>query len=83
VTAVPLVLFAYGARRVAMSTLGFMQYVAPTVQLLLGVFVFHELFGMAQAVAFGCIWSALALVMADGVRQWAARRRATAQASLR
>ena len=73
VTAVPLVLFAYGARRVALSTLGFMQYLAPTVQLLLGIFVFHERFGLTQAVAFGCIWAALALVMADSLRRWLAR----------
>jgi chloramphenicol-sensitive protein RarD len=81
VTAVPLVLFAYGARRVAMSTLGFMQYLAPTVQLLLGVFVFHEVFGPAQGVAFGCIWAALALVMADSLRRWLGRE--ADQASLR
>jgi chloramphenicol-sensitive protein RarD len=73
VTAVPLVLFAYGARRVPLSTLGFIQYVAPTVQLLLGVFVFHEHFGSAQAVAFICIWAALAIVMVDGLRRWFAR----------
>jgi chloramphenicol-sensitive protein RarD len=82
VTAVPLVMFAYGARRVPMSTLGFLQYLAPTVQLLLGVFVFHEAFGAAQAVAFGCIWLALALVMADGLRRWALGR-ATPQPSVR
>ena len=76
VTAVPLVLFTYGARRVPMSTLGFLQYLAPTVQFLLGVFVFHEAFGPAQLVAFGCIWFALALVMADGVRRWAIGRAA-------
>jgi chloramphenicol-sensitive protein RarD len=82
VTAVPLVLFAYGARRVPMATLGFLQYLAPTVQLLLGVFVFHERFGSAQLVAFGCIWFALALVMADGLRRWLASR-ATVQPSVR
>lgn len=74
VTAVPLVLFAYGARRVALTTLGFMQYIAPTVQLVLGVFVFHELFGHVQAVAFGSIWVALALFTADSLRRWWAQR---------
>lgn len=83
VTAIPLVLFAYGARRVPMSTLGFLQYVAPTVQLVLGVFVFHETFGSAQLVAFGCIWLALALVMADGVRRWVVGRAAAPQPSVR
>jgi chloramphenicol-sensitive protein RarD len=73
VTAVPLVLFAFAARRVALSTLGFMQYGAPTVQLLLGIFVFHERFGVVQAVAFGCIWAALGLVLADNLRRWLGR----------
>lgn len=81
VTAVPLVLFAYGARRVALSTLGFMQYIAPTVQLLLGIFVFHEHFGAVQLVAFVCIWAALGLVTADSVRRWMTRP--AAQPSLR
>lgn len=69
VTAVPLVLFAHGARRVALSTLGLLQYVAPTVQLLLGVFVFHEPFDRPHLLAFGCIWLALALVMIDHLRR--------------
>src|SRR6185503_3108073 len=44
VTAVPLVLFAYGARRIRLSTLGLLQYIAPSVQLLLGILVYHEPF---------------------------------------
>jgi chloramphenicol-sensitive protein RarD len=83
VTAVPLALFAFAARRVALSTLGFMQYIGPTLQLLLGVFVFHELFGGVQAVAFGCIWAALILVMVDGLRQWMRPARSASQAPLR
>ena len=47
VTAVPLVLFAYGAQRVSMTALGVMQYIAPTVALMLGVVVLHEPFGGA------------------------------------
>ncbi|RYG65495.1 EamA family transporter RarD [bacterium] len=73
VTAVPLVLFAYGARRVTLTALGFLQYVAPTVQCLLGIFVFHETFGRVQAIAFGLIWTALAVFTADGLRRWWAR----------
>jgi chloramphenicol-sensitive protein RarD len=81
VTAVPLVLFAYGARRVALSSLGLLQYVAPTTQLLLGVFAFHESFAAPQFLAFGCIWLALLLVMVDNLRRWLGRN--GAQASVR
>ena len=70
VTAVPLVMFAYGARRVSMTLLGFLQYIAPTVGLLLGVFVFHEPFGPVQQVAFGCIWAALLVFTADALRRY-------------
>jgi len=73
VTAVPLVLFAYGARRVSLSSLGLLQYVAPTAQLLLGVFAFHETFAAPQFLAFGCIWLALLLAMVDNLRRWLAR----------
>jgi chloramphenicol-sensitive protein RarD len=73
ITAVPLVLFAYGARRVALTSLGFMQYLAPSVQFLLGVYVFHEEFGSVQAVAFVSIWIALALFTADSLRRWLQR----------
>ncbi|MBX3595958.1 MAG: EamA family transporter RarD [Rhizobiaceae bacterium] len=61
VTAVPLLLFAFGARLLKFSTIGIMQYIAPTIVFLIAVFVFHEPFGMAQAIAFALIWSALAL----------------------
>lgn len=78
VTAVPLLLFAYGARRVTLTALGFLQYLAPTVQCLLGIFVFRETFGRVQLVAFGLIWAALAVFMADGLRRWWARPAASA-----
>ena len=74
VTAVPLVLFAYGAQRVSMTALGVMQYLSPTVALLLGILVFHEPFGAARQLAFGCIWIALAVFTADALRRyWAGR----------
>ena len=72
VTAVPLVLFAYGVRRVPLSTIGVMQYVAPTLQLLSGIFVFHETFAPAQAVGFAFIWAALIVYAGEGL--WRARR---------
>ncbi|MEP7312468.1 MAG: EamA family transporter RarD [Pseudomonadota bacterium] len=73
-TAVPMALFAYAARRVSMTLLGILQYMAPTVGLLLGVLVFRETFGPVQAVTFGCIWLALAIFALDGLRRLFARR---------
>jgi chloramphenicol-sensitive protein RarD len=61
VTAVPLLLFAFGARLLKFSTIGIMQYIAPTIVFLIAVFIFREPFGEAQAMAFALIWAALAL----------------------
>lgn len=61
VTAVPLLLFAYGARRIQYSTVGFLQYIAPTGQLLVGVFFYREQFTRAHAIGFGLVWVALLL----------------------
>lgn len=71
VTAVPLLLFAYGARRVPLATLGLLQYITPTVQFALGVWVFHETFPPERALSFILIWTALALYAVEGV--WAQR----------
>jgi chloramphenicol-sensitive protein RarD len=67
ITAVPLILFAYGARRIRLSTLGLLQYVAPSVQLGLGIWVYHETFSHSRLLSFGFIWAALALYTADNV----------------
>ncbi|MES2489892.1 MAG: EamA family transporter RarD [Pseudomonadota bacterium] len=67
VTALPLVLFAYGARRIPLATVGFLQYIAPTLQLLLGVFVFHETFTHTHLVGFAFIWAALGIYMLDSL----------------
>lgn len=72
VTAVPLLLFTGAARRLPYSTLGFLQYIAPTLQFLIGVFFGEPLTG-AHLVCFGAIWTALALVAFDG---WRSARRA-------
>ena len=66
ITAVPLLLFAAGARRVSMTTLGLLQYIGPTIQFGLGVWVFHEPFESQRLLGFGCIWLALAIYTADG-----------------
>lgn len=68
-TTTPLLLFAAAARRLAYSTLGMLQFLAPTLQFLLGVFVYGEHFTAAHAIAFGSIWTALALYVTALVRQ--------------
>jgi chloramphenicol-sensitive protein RarD len=71
-TAIPLLLFAAGARRIPLSVLGLLQYISPSLQLVLGVLVFHEPFGSEKAVGFAFIWGALALYSIEGL--WKARR---------
>ncbi|MGE5603904.1 MAG: EamA family transporter RarD [Nitrososphaerales archaeon] len=66
VTAVPMLMFTYGARRVTMTTLGILQYVAPTLQFLIGVFAFNEPFNTATLVGFLVIWTALAIYWIEG-----------------
>lgn len=61
VTAVPLILFANGAKLLRMSTIGIMQYIAPTMIFVIAIFIFHEPFSSERAVAFGLIWVALAI----------------------
>ncbi|BCG89297.1 MULTISPECIES: EamA family transporter RarD [unclassified Mesorhizobium] len=61
VTSVPLLLFAFGAKLLRLSTIGIMQYIAPTMVFLIAVLIFDEPFGTTQAVAFALIWMALAI----------------------
>lgn len=68
ITALPLIWFAEGARRLRLATMGFLQYLAPSFQLLLAVMLFGEPFTRDHAVSFGLIWVALALYTADTVR---------------
>ncbi|WP_044400756.1 EamA family transporter RarD [Acidovorax temperans] len=74
VTAIPLLLFAAGARRVPLSTMGFLQYITPSILALMGVFLYGETFAGPRAVGFVFIWVALALYTAEGL--WAGRRAA-------
>ena len=71
-TAIPLLLFAAGARRIPMATLGILQYISPSLQLLLGVWLYGEAFEPARAIGFYLIWTALLLYSADSV--WNARK---------
>jgi chloramphenicol-sensitive protein RarD len=67
VTILPLVWFNVAARSLRLSTLGFFQYIAPSMTFLLSVFVYGEAFTQGHAVAFGCIWLALAMVSAESL----------------
>ena len=69
ITAVPLMLFAYAARRMRLSTLGLLQYIAPSVQLVLGIWLYQEPFDRARVLSFTFIWAALALYSLDNLRQ--------------
>jgi len=73
VTAVPLILYANGAKLLRLSTIGIMQYIAPTMVFLIAIFIFREPFSTGRAVAFGLIWTALALFTWSNLRRGASR----------
>lgn len=79
-TALPLIGFADAVRRIPYSVLGVLQYIAPTLQLICGVWILGESFGRDRAVGFGFIWLALALFIWDGV--WRSRKRKAAHARM-
>lgn len=81
VTAVPLLWFTHGAKRLPLSTVGMLQYIAPTFQGLIAVFVFGEAFDTGRLVAFAFIWSGLAIFTFDVQRS--RRRRRKLEASVR
>lgn len=66
-TALPLIGFAYAVRRIPLATVGLMQYIAPTLQFLIGVYVFHEPFDSTRLIGFACIWLALAVFVGEGL----------------
>jgi chloramphenicol-sensitive protein RarD len=68
-TAGPLLLFVTATHRLNLATVGLLQYITPTGQFLLAVLVYGEAFTRAHALAFGCIWGALALFTADAWRR--------------
>lgn len=72
VTAIPLLLFAAGARRIPMATLGILQYISPSLQMLLGVWLYGEAFEPARAIGFYLIWTALLLYSVDSF--WQSRK---------
>jgi chloramphenicol-sensitive protein RarD len=78
VTAIPLLLFAIGARRLPLATMGFLQYVAPSLSFLVAIFFYAEPMNLSRLLAFAAIWVGLALYTADlllATQAEAARRR--------
>ncbi|MEQ9661320.1 MAG: EamA family transporter RarD [Parasphingopyxis sp.] len=73
VTSIPLMLFAAAARRLTLTTLGFIQYLAPSLAFIIGVVIYDEPLNWGQIVCFGLIWTAIAIFVADNYR--AARKR--------
>ena len=78
VTAVPLLLFAASTRRLPLSVLGLLQYLAPVLQFSVGVGIRHERLPMAELIGFAMVWAALIVLTVDGLR--ASRRRGGAPA---
>jgi chloramphenicol-sensitive protein RarD len=73
-TSVPLLLFAFAVQRLRLTTIGMLQYISPTIQFLIAIFVLHEPINAMQLLSFGLIWVSLAIYSADSVM----RRRTTA-----
>jgi chloramphenicol-sensitive protein RarD len=69
VTAVPLLMFAAGARRLRLATVGFLQYLTPTMTFLLAVLVFREPLGLARVLTFALIWAGIVLYAVDSLRR--------------
>jgi len=74
VTALPLVWFGHAARHLRLVTLGFLQYLSPTMTFFLGVFLYHELFTRAHLITFAMIWAGLILFSGEAVLKWRSSR---------
>jgi chloramphenicol-sensitive protein RarD len=80
VTAVPLIWFGYAARHLRLVTIGFLQYLSPSISFILGLFVYHETFTRQHFITFLLIWFALAFVSIEAVWRWRATKRVAAEA---
>lgn len=76
VTTIPLLLFASGARRISMTNLGILQYVSPTCQFMLGLFLFHEAFNFSRFIGYLWVWAGVGLYMMSML--WAKKTHKTA-----
>ncbi|MGO3886159.1 MAG: EamA family transporter, partial [Mycetocola sp.] len=80
VTAIPLLLFAAGARRLPLVAMGLLQFIAPILQFLIGVLLLGEAMPPERLAGFALIWVAVALIMTDAIRQSRRRRTRRSQA---
>jgi chloramphenicol-sensitive protein RarD len=81
ITAVPLICFGAAATRVSMTTIGLLQYLAPTIQFALGVFLFHEPMPTMRWLGFGLVWVALVIFTVESVNHRRRQLRLVAEAS--
>jgi chloramphenicol-sensitive protein RarD len=79
ITALPLLLFGLAARSIPLTMLGILQYIAPTVQFLLGIFLYQEPFTVTRLVGFSIIWLALLIFTVEGLYE---RRKRIASAAI-
>lgn len=77
ITAIPLMLFSYGARKVPLMTVGFINYLAPTITLFLGIFIYKETFTVIHALTFGFIWAGLLLYSYSQIRIMTGKKKIT------
>lgn len=76
VTTIPLLMFASAAKRIPLTVMGIMQYIAPTISFLIGVFVYKEAFTTTKLIGFSIVWIALIIFWLEGVLARRARRNA-------
>lgn len=75
ITTIPLLLFGYAAQNIPLFLLGILQYTAPTLNLLIGVFIYGEEFPFSRMIGFLLVWGALVIFVAEGVVQRARQQR--------
>lgn len=75
VTIMPLAMFAYATQSISLSLAGFLQYISPVLQFLIGKFIFHETFSSAQFIGFALIWTSLIIFSLDGYKVWVRRKK--------
>ncbi|MDR0806108.1 MAG: EamA family transporter RarD [Enterobacteriaceae bacterium] len=74
VTILPLLFFTTAVKRTSLTIIGLLQYIEPTIQFLLAIFLFHELFDLVKAVSFSLIWIGLLLCMSGELKDWLVHR---------
>lgn len=80
ITSLPLLLFGYAAQKISLTHLGLLQYIAPSINLMLGIFLYSEPFPLTRMIGFVLIWSALLLYIVEGLVLKKRQKRALARA---